>query len=144
MANDHPEMDEAERDAFLSTGGTGVISFAAGEEEAPYSVPMSYGYDEAAEAFYFRLAVDADAAERRPTNRPVTFVTFGQDAAGAWRSVVVTGRLREVTEPAISMDSLAGLRRIHIPLVEVFDAPTDAVEFEFYRLSPDAFTTRAE
>ena len=38
-------MNENERDEFLDRGGTGVISFDTPDDDAPYSRPVSYGYD---------------------------------------------------------------------------------------------------
>lgn len=55
------EMDADERDAFLGTGGTGVISFAGSSDEPPHSLPVSYGYDDSEATFYFRLAVGSES-----------------------------------------------------------------------------------
>ena len=134
-------MDEDERDGFLDTGGTGVISLAAGET-APYSTPVSYGYDAAESVFYFRLAAQPDSEKGDLADRSVSFVTYGDD--NGWKSVVATGQLERTTEESIATESLQGLERVHIPLIDIFGTPPREVAFEFYRLVPDELTTRTE
>lgn len=137
------EMDEDERDAFLGNGGTGVISFAATGRDAPHSIPVSYGYDATEATFYFRLAVGEDSDKGDPGERAVTFVTYGQ-ADDGWRSVVATGKLEESTEDEIATETLQGFENVHIPLVDIFGRPPQDVSFEFYRLVPEALTSRRE
>lgn len=144
MADTTPaEMDREERDEFLGTGGTGVISFSSGADTPPHTLPVSYGYDEVDSTFYVRLAVDGDSEKGDPDDRPVSFVTYGQ-VDGEYRSVVATGRLVSTTEDDVDNEALAGLRRVHIPLVDIFGERPANVEFEFYRLDPDNLTTRKE
>jgi nitroimidazol reductase NimA-like FMN-containing flavoprotein (pyridoxamine 5'-phosphate oxidase superfamily) len=135
-------MDAAARDEFLGDGGTGVLSYARGADEPPYSVPVSYGYDAAEETFYFRLAASATGEKADLPGRPVSFVTHGE--TDRWRSVVASGRLESTTKEGIATESLAGLERVHIPLFDVFDRPPGEVPFEFYRLAPDELTARVE
>jgi nitroimidazol reductase NimA-like FMN-containing flavoprotein (pyridoxamine 5'-phosphate oxidase superfamily) len=137
------EMGADERDAFLGTGGTGVISFPSPDEESPHSVPISYGYDSSKTTFYFRLAVGPDSEKGDVSSRQVTFVIYGQQAE-TWRSVIVKGRLEETTEASVATESLEGLQKVHIPLVDIFGRPVKEVPFEFYRLVPDEMTCREE
>jgi len=137
------EMDTNERDDFLGDGGTGVISFATTTDEAPHSIPVSYGYDALESTFYFRLAVGPDSDKGEVAGRAVSFVIYGQGEDG-WRSVVATGSLEETTEESIATETLAGLDRVHIPLVDVFATPPREVPFEFYRLVPDELSGRKE
>jgi nitroimidazol reductase NimA-like FMN-containing flavoprotein (pyridoxamine 5'-phosphate oxidase superfamily) len=136
-------MDADERDAFLGNGGTGVIAFPSSADESPHSVPVSYGYDRSETTFYFRLAVGGDSDKGDVAGRRVTFVIYGQRDEG-WRSVVVKGPLEETTEASVANESLEGLERVHIPLVDVFGHPANDVPFEFYRLVPDEMTGRRE
>ncbi|WP_276259856.1 pyridoxamine 5'-phosphate oxidase family protein [Haloglomus litoreum] len=135
-------MDDEERDAFLGTGGTGVISYAREGDEPPYAVPVSYGYDAAEETFYFRLAVGPGGEKSDLAGRMVTFVTHGE--TDRYRSVVATGRLEPTDEDGIGTDAMAGMRRVHIPLHDVFGRATSEMTFEFHRLVPDELTARAE
>ncbi|MDZ5812577.1 pyridoxamine 5'-phosphate oxidase family protein [Halorubrum sp. AD140] len=136
-------MDADERDAFLGTGGTGVISFPSSDDEPPHSVPVSYGYDASEATFYFRLAVGPESDKGDVAGRHVTFVVYGQRDDG-WQSVIAKGRLEETTEASVAAESLEGLQKVHIPLVDVFGRPPKDVAFEFHRLVPDELTGRTE
>jgi hypothetical protein len=141
---DAVEMATDERDEFLGRSGTGVLSLSTAGDGPPHSVPVSYGYDPVEETFYFRFAVGAESGKANPTDRGVTFVTYGE-RDGRWRSVVASGRLVSTTDESVSAESLAGLERTEqIPIVDVFGEPTSRVEFEFYRLDPDRLTGRVE
>ncbi|ELZ50337.1 hypothetical protein C465_05956 [Halorubrum distributum JCM 9100] len=143
-STDAVRMADDERDEFLGRSGTGVLSLSTARDEPPHSVPVSYGYDPVEEVFYFRLAVGKESGKANPTDRGVTFVTYGE-ANGRWKSVVASGRLVSTTDDADSTESLAGLERTErIPIVDVFGEPTSEVTFEFYRLDPDRLTGRAE
>lgn len=133
-----------ERDAFLGTGGVGVLSFSTGGNEPPHAVPVSYGYDTSEETFYFRLAVGPDTGKETVEDRPVTFVTYGEDEERGWWSVVAAGRLESLDEPDVATDALDGLDSVQIPLVDIFGAPTREVPFEFVRLVPESLTARQE
>jgi hypothetical protein len=134
-------MDDDERDGFLGDGGTGVLSLASGEGEPPHAVPVSYGYDAAEGAFYFRLAAGADSDKNELAGRAVTFVTYEQ-REGAWQSVVASGRLEPTDDADLGTDGLAGLERVHIPLIDAFERPPGEVSFEFHRLVPSSLTGR--
>lgn len=137
------ELDADERDAFLGRGGTGVISFATDEETPPHSVPISYGYDAETTTFYFRLAVGKGHTKAALVDRPVTFVVYGEADSG-WESVVAAGRLEATDTEGIEAETLDGLDRVHIPIVDIFDASVRTVSFEFVRLVPDKLTGRKE
>lgn len=139
------ELPDAERDEFLHAGGTGVISFGTDEDASPHSVPLSYGYDPEETTFYFRLATGLDSEKGDVVGRPVTFVTYGHDdETDRWRSVVAKGRLERVDSEGISTQTLSGLERVDIPIVDVFDVPVQDITFEFVRLVPDDLTARKE
>jgi nitroimidazol reductase NimA-like FMN-containing flavoprotein (pyridoxamine 5'-phosphate oxidase superfamily) len=140
---DSVAMDDDERDAFLGDGGTGVISFPTDGDEAPHSIPVSYGYDTAEETFYFRLAAGEGREKSDLLDRSVSFVTYGT-TDGTWQSVVAEGRLEETTDASIATETLEGLERVRIPLVDIFGQPPADVPFKFYRLAPESLTARKE
>jgi nitroimidazol reductase NimA-like FMN-containing flavoprotein (pyridoxamine 5'-phosphate oxidase superfamily) len=143
MADTTPTaMSETERDAFLGTGGTGVLSFPR-PDGAPHALPVSYGYDADGESFYFRLAVPSDSEKAGLLDRPVSFVVHGETETG-WHSVIATGRLEETTDEAVATETLQGLRNVRIPLVDIFGSPPGDVPFQFYRLAPEELTARKE
>ena len=137
------QMDDEERDEFLTSGGTGVISFPTGIDESPYSVPVSYGYDATEVHFYFRLAVGQGSEREEVIDRPVTFVTYDHTEDG-WRSVVVTGELDEVEEANIASEVTQGMQRVDIPLIDLFERDSREVAFQFFHLHPEELTSRKE
>jgi hypothetical protein len=145
MADRDPvEMSADERDEFLGTGGTGVVSFQTAGRRAPYSLPVSYGYDEERGAFYFRLAFPPESGkERGQLESPVSFVTYDRTDEG-WRSVVATGELEEVSEENLDTEVLDGMQRIHIPLYDVFEGDPRQMPFRFFHLDPASLTARRE
>lgn len=136
-------MDAEECDAFLGSGGTGVLALAETSGGPPHAVPVSYGYDETEDVFYFRLSTSGDSAKGELSDRAVTFVTYGQ-RDDEWRSVVAKGSLQGTTDESVAIDSLAGLRQVEIPLVDIFGESPKDVAFEFYRLDPEELTGRKE
>ena len=139
------DLEADARDDFLGHGGTGVISFGAGEDASPHTVPVSYGYDPTETNFYFRLASDRDSGKGEVAGRPVTFVTYGRhEQRDRWVSVVAKGSLERVDTEGISTETLSGLERVDIPIVDTFDRPVEEVSFEFVRLVPDELTARRE
>jgi nitroimidazol reductase NimA-like FMN-containing flavoprotein (pyridoxamine 5'-phosphate oxidase superfamily) len=131
-------MSDTERDEFLEAGGTGVVSFARGSDDPPYSLPVSYGYDAEDGEFCLRLAFGPDSRKVGLVGEqtPVSLVVHREQESG-WASVVVTGHLSEVTEVALDSSVAAALRRIEIPLVDVFDRHPREYEFRLFRLVTD-------
>ena len=137
------ELDDDARDELLGNGGTGVISLSTAADDAPHSLPVSYGYDATAETFYFRLATDGDSEKGELADRPVSFVTYDQ-TDDEWQSVVAAGVLESTANEEIATETLAGLERVTIPYVDIFGEPLEDVSFEFYRLDPASLTARQE
>jgi hypothetical protein len=139
-------MSDEERAEFLETGGTGVVSFPTAADDAPYSFPVSYGYDPEGGEFYLRLAFgpDTEKGDVVDDGQRASLVVYDRDDDDRWRSVVVTGRLEEVTEAAIDSDVVQAMRRVHIPLVDVFERHPRELTFRFFRLSATEVTGRKE
>jgi len=142
MTETSTAMAEEERDEFLGTGGTGVLSLST-DEGSPHSVPVSYGYDSENATLYFRLAVGASHSKGELPDRAVSFVTFDRTDED-WHSVVAEGHLEDVEHEGIETETLDGFQRIDIPLIGIFDHPTREVDFEFYRLVPEELTGRVQ
>lgn len=135
-------MDDDAIAEFLGVGGTGVISLSAGDDP-PVSRPVSYGFDADTGWFYFRLAVGPDSEKAELLSGAASFVTYEETESG-WRSVLATGDLEPVEADELLTQVLEGLRRVHIPLYDVFDHDTREMEFHFARLDPDSLTGRRE
>jgi nitroimidazol reductase NimA-like FMN-containing flavoprotein (pyridoxamine 5'-phosphate oxidase superfamily) len=145
MTDDHPTtLGTSERDQRLENGGVGVLSITDPDSQAPHAVPVSYGYDAETTVFYFRLATGPDSHKTDLADRAVTFVTYGTDDDDRWWSVVASGRLEPVDAPDIATETLEGLERVRIPLVDIFGTPPKEVTFAFVRLLPEELTGRKE
>lgn len=136
-------LPERELNAFLGDGGTGVISFAAGSTDPPYSVPVSYGYDVDSGDFHFRLALPPNSTKADLLDRPVSFVTYGQRDEG-WRSVVATGELDDLSEQPYDSTAVQERWNVTIPLIDIFEEPPENLTFREFRLVPDELTGRKE
>jgi|AntRauTorcE11898_2_1112593.scaffolds.fasta_scaffold25726_2 nitroimidazol reductase NimA-like FMN-containing flavoprotein (pyridoxamine 5'-phosphate oxidase superfamily) len=135
---DPDDLTADERSELLGTGGVGVLAFDTDAGAPPHAIPVSYGFDPVEEVFYFRLSVGPESAKGDVANRAVTFVVHGAD--DEYWSVVAQGRIVSTDEADVSSESLAGLDRSNIPIVDAFDAPVDELTFEFVRLDPDELT----
>jgi len=139
-------MSTEERNEFLGSGGTGVISFDTSGDGPPYTRPVSYGYDAETGKFYFRLAVgpeDAGKMDLIDADREISFVTYDETDRG-WRSVIATGRLEEVTKSALDPAVADAMQRVRIPFVDVYDSHPLTLEFRFFRLTPEEVTGQRE
>lgn len=136
------QLSGAELAEFLDTGGTGVLSFARGEEP-PASLPVSYGFDSSTDSFYFRLSFPPGTAKERFVDNPVSLVVCEETDEG-WHSVVATGRLEELADFPDDSAAVQGMWAVEIPTVDVFDRPRDEVPFHDFRLDPDSLTGRKE
>lgn len=139
------QMSDEERDEFLGRGGTGVVSFDTSDDEPPYSLPISYGYDAETGTFYFRLAFGPETGKDDVVDedRLVSFVTY-EDTESGWRSVVATGRLEEITKSALDPEVAEAMQRVKIPLVDVYDRHPVELEFRFFRLTSADVTGKKE
>ncbi|SFC08687.1 hypothetical protein SAMN05444422_104192 [Halobiforma haloterrestris] len=134
-------LSEEERNEFLGTGGTGVLSFGTDAGESPASLPVSYGYYADAGNFYFRLSFPPGTRKKEAVDDPVSFVTYGEVDDG-WRSVIATGELEELTDVDGESAAVQGMWAVHIPTVDVFDRPRDEIDFVDFRLVPEELTGR--
>ena len=137
------QLPDSERNEFLGTGGTGVLSFATDDGDPPASLPVSYGYFPEGEDFYFRLSFPPGSAKEDVIDNPVSFVVHEETADG-YRSVVASGRLEELAELPPESGAVQGMWAVDIPSVEIFDRPRSAIEFHDFRLDPESITGRKE
>jgi uncharacterized protein len=137
------QMTDGEIDGFLGDGGTGVISFSTEGDEPPFSIPVSYGYDEGISHFYYELSMLPDSKKVEAIERPVSFVVHGDTETG-WKSVVATGELERVTDFPYESTAVQGMWAVDIPRVDIFDRPPEDVTFRTFRLVPASVTGRKE
>ncbi|TYL37979.1 flavin-nucleotide-binding protein [Natronococcus pandeyae] len=137
------QMSEQEIHEFLGQGGTGVISFATDRDTSPVSIPVSYGYNEDVESFYFRLSIPPNSRKEELVERGVTFVTYDKTDEG-WQSVVATGQLEAVRDAPYASSTVQGMWGIDIPKVDIFERPREDMTFRDYQLVPEQVTGRKE
>lgn len=144
MADSDPHrLDAGERDAVLGDGGVGVLAFATPSGDPPHSLPVSYGYDAADAALYFRLAVGGDREKADLLDRPASFTAHHEGEDG-YESVVAGGTLDAIDEPDLDTTTLDGLSRVEIPLFDVFERDPRETTFAFYRLDATDATGKRE
>lgn len=108
---DREITDPARIEALLREGRFCTIALA--DEDGPYAVTLSYGYDPAASRLYFHCAAEGrkiDAIARDPRACATVIADRGYkhgECAHPFESVVLHGTMRLVSDPA---EKLHGLR----------------------------------
>lgn len=99
-------MTDAEVDDFLANRGFGVLGLPG--EDAPYLLPLSYGFDgEASLYFTYLRGTESRKAALSGRGRTASFLVYATETAFNWRSVLLTGELQPIPEsewPAIAAD----------------------------------------
>lgn len=129
-------MDEREIDDVLGSAGWGVITLA--EDDEPYSIPVSFGYD--GEAVYFVFIRDS------PTNAKFEYAEDGKtarllvtdvQARFDWQSIAVTGTLRSVQPGSADWDDLLTVLDEQAWFSAEFERAAGVDELVGWRLEPD-------
>jgi uncharacterized protein len=137
------QMDDTEIDKFLGRGGTSVLSFAAGIDASPVSIPVSYGYNDDTETIYFQLSLRPGSEKAALVDRAVSFVTHRETDDG-WRSVVATGELESADEMPYASSTVQGMWGIESPRIDIFERPIEELTFRDFYLVPDSVAGRKE
>jgi nitroimidazol reductase NimA-like FMN-containing flavoprotein (pyridoxamine 5'-phosphate oxidase superfamily) len=129
-------MDEREIDDVLGSTGWGIITLA--DDDEPYSIPVSFGYD--GEDVYFVFIRDS------PTNTKFEFAEGGKtarllvtdvQARFDWQSIAVTGTLREVPHDGDDWDELMAVLDEQAWFSSEFERAAGVEELVGWRLEPD-------
>lgn len=129
-------MDQREIDAALDGAGWGIVTLA--EEDVPYSIPVSFGYD--GEDVYFVFIRDS------PTNTKFEFAEEGKtarllvtDVRGRfdWQSIAVTGELRSIRPDTSDWDDLIAVLDEKAWFSSEFERAEGIEELVGWRLEPD-------
>ncbi|SFB69713.1 hypothetical protein SAMN05444422_101274 [Halobiforma haloterrestris] len=135
------EMTDAEIDDFLSRHETGVLSLARDNE--PYSIPISYGYDEENQDFYMRLVSTPDSEKREfLDSTPESRLVIYDEAESTYRSVIGKGTLENIAPGELTPDQIAQYGDARRPLFEIWAQGKDELDIELYRLSPETLEGR--
>ncbi len=135
------EMDAAAIDDFLGHHETGVLSLARTDE--PYSIPISYGYDDDNRVFYMRLVSTPESEKRAflDTSPSARLVVYDEQAS-SYRSVIATGTLENIPPAELTPSQIAQYGDAKRPLFEIWAQQKDELDIELYRLTPDSLNGR--
>lgn len=95
---DAEQMDEQEVEQFLREQGVGVL--AVSDRDLPYVIPISFGYD-GESRLYFIYLLFGEASKKESLSERVErarFLVYSARSMYEWRSVILTGKLKEVQE----------------------------------------------
>lgn len=135
------EMSASAIDAFLARHETGVLSLARGD--APYAIPISYGYDEDTREAFLRLVstVDSEKREFLGSDPDARLVVYEEDGE-AYASVVAVGTLERVDPAELTPERIAQYGETRRPLFEIWADGKPDLDIQLYRLAPDRLTGR--
>ncbi|MCU4751161.1 pyridoxamine 5'-phosphate oxidase family protein [Halobacteria archaeon AArc-curdl1] len=137
------EMTEAEIDGFLSRHETGVLALSGAQ--APYAIPISYGYNSSAQTFYMRL-VSTPESEKRAflESTPDARLVVYEEANGGetYRSVVAEGTLEHIDPDELTIEHIEQYGAAKRPLFEIWGKSKDQLDIELYALEPTVLSGR--
>lgn len=122
------EMADEAIEGFLASHSVGTLGLPTDAE--PYLIPMSYGYDGGSRLYFtFVSGEHSRKAELADRTERATFLIYSAETAFNWRSVRLTGPLRELPE-----DERRDLPRTATSTwrPELFDAATGSLETRIY------------
>lgn len=93
------EMSEEEVDRLLKQEGVGVLSMAI--DGTPYSIPLSFGYDD--DRLYFLLVGHSEEGKKMrfaERTEQANFLVFDVASDSEWRSAIVNGHIGRITPDA--------------------------------------------
>jgi len=139
--NSEVEMTDAEVDAFLSRHETGVLSLARGE--APYAIPISYGFDEESRDTYLRLVSTPESEKREflGSDPQARIVVYKEDG-DTYESVVGVGTLHRVDLDELTPETIAQYGETRRPLFEIWADGKPDLDIDLYRFVPERLTGR--
>jgi uncharacterized protein len=137
------EMTEAEIDAFLSRHETGVLALA--DDDTPYAIPISYGYNADEQVFYMRLVSTPESEKRQflassPHGRLVVYEET--DSGTTYRSVVAVGSLEEIAPSDLTAAHVEQYGAAKRPLFEIWGESKQDLNIQLYEFSPAKLSGR--
>jgi hypothetical protein len=135
------EMSAEETATFLGRQETGVLALA--REDAPYAIPISYGFDADAREFYMRLVSTPDSEKRRflASEPKARLVVYDEDD-DVYRSVIAIGALERIDPSELSVEEIQQYGEAKRPLFEIWPQQKGTLDIELYRLEPESLSGR--
>ena len=142
MATDRQtEMTASAIDEFLGREETGVLSLA--REDAPYAIPISYGYDSDARRIYTRLVSTPESEKRQfLTSSPRARIVVYEEEGETYRSVIAIGTLERIDPAELTPETIEQYGRAKRPLFEIWAEPKADLNIELYTLEPESISGR--
>lgn len=135
------EMSEEETAGFLGRRETGVLSLA--REDAPYAIPISYGFDADAREFYMRLVSTPESEKRRfLASEPEARLVVYDEIEDTYRSVIAVGTLERIDPGELSVEEIQQYGAAKRPLFEIWPQQKGDLDIELYRLVPNSLSGR--
>jgi len=135
------EMTMAETDDLLASHETGVLSMA--QDDEPYAIPISYGYDAEGRRFYMRLVSTPDSEKRRfLSSSPRVRLVVYDEADGRYRSAVAVGPLEEIEPAALTVEDIEQYGDTKRPLFEIWGESKRNLDIRLYQLAPTELSGR--
>ncbi len=91
-------MSDDEIRAFLTDRGVGTLVLP--DDEVPYAVPMSFGYDGDAALYFVYLLFGPESHKETLSDRAerARFLSYRAESMHDWRSVTLVGRIDPVAD----------------------------------------------
>ena len=128
-------MDDADVDAVLESSGWGVLALA--DEDEPYSIPISFGYD--GEDVYFSFLRTGESSRKSAfiadgdvARLLVTIVRARFD----WQSVAVTGPVASIDSHSEDWETLVDLLERNPWFSSAFEDADEVEGIRGWRLAP--------
>jgi nitroimidazol reductase NimA-like FMN-containing flavoprotein (pyridoxamine 5'-phosphate oxidase superfamily) len=135
------EMEASAVDDLLGDHETGVLSLA--RDDAPYAIPISYGYDAANRRFYLRLVSTPESAKREfLTSSPEAHLVVYEEGGTTYRSVIAKGTLEYVPREELTVEHIEQYGAAKRPLFEVWADPKPDLDVSLYQLDTTELTGR--
>lgn len=137
------EMTEEEIDAFLSRHETGVLALA--NDDTPYSIPISYGYDADERTFFMRLVSTPESEKRQflASSPNVRLVVYKEsDGGSTYRSVVAVGSLEEIEPSELTAAHIEQYGAAKRPLFEIWGESKKDLNIKLYEFEPTELSGR--
>ena len=121
--------DEQVRD-FLSNQGMGVLGLP--EADAPYLLPMAFGYDGESRLYFSFFVGDGSRKHALSAEtETASFLVYSADSPFFWESVQLTGTLAEIPEDEWDDHETALDNAWYLDLFEKVDTPGNVRLYEF-------------
>lgn len=137
------EMTEGELNDFLGRHETGVLSLANDDE--PYAIPISYGYNATEQTFYMRLVSTPESEKRQflGASPRVRLVVYEEvDEGTTYRSAIATGPLEEISPDELTVEHIEQYGEAKRPLFEIWGQSKQDLNINLYNLAPDELSGR--